>query len=107
MHLITIGVGEHGQVVADVAEQTRKYSSIIFLDDAASCTADSCSDYAKYIDDEIEFYGIFGNNICRVEWLNKMDSAGAKLAVIVHSTAYVSPRANFANNHFWGCILCC
>lgn len=93
MRLIIIGAGGHGQVVADVAAQTGKYNDIIFLDDAANCAVGPCSSYEKYIDDTTEFYVAFGNNTGRLAWIEKLITAGAKLAVIVHPTAYVSPRA--------------
>ena len=93
MRLVIIGAGGHGQVIADVAQQIGKYNEIIFLDDAAPVAAGKCADFDGFVDEATEFYVAFGNNIGRVEWLHKLVAAGAKLAVLVHPTAYVSPRA--------------
>lgn len=92
-NLVIIGAGGHGQVVADIAAQTKKYDDIIFLDDNASCAVGLCADFVKYINKDTEFYVAFGNNVNRLTWLDKLSAAAAILAVIVHPTAYVSPRA--------------
>lgn len=93
MRLVIIGAGGHGQVVADVATQIGKYNEIVFLDDNAAVAAGKCADFASYVDDATEFYVAFGNNTGRVDWLHKLVAAGAKLAILVHPTAYVSPKA--------------
>lgn len=96
MRLVIIGAGGHGQVIADVAEQIGKYNEITFLDDNAACAVGKCADFASYIDEDTEFYVAFGNNTGRVEWLHKLVAAGAKLAILIHPTAYVSPRAKLS-----------
>lgn len=103
MRLIILGAGGHGKVVADLAEQTRKYDEIFFLDDASedSQVLGKCSDYEKFYTPDTEMYPAFGNNMGRIEWGNKIKEAGIKLAKIIHPLAYVSPKADVAD----GCVI--
>ncbi len=87
--LVILGSGGYGRTVADVAEQLGY--SIIFLD--GSLPGHELSTFSSYIDDYTEFIPAFGNNEFRLEWLNRLETAGAKLATLIHPTAYVSPRA--------------
>ena len=103
MRLIILGAGGHGRVVADIAAQAGKYGEIKFLDDKATGTdiVGTCADYVKFQDDTTEMCPAFGNNKGRVEWEEKMEAAGIKLATIIHPLAYVSPKAVIAP----GCVL--
>ena len=103
MRLIILGAGGHGRVVADIAEQTGKYDEVVFLDDNSSDNKviGKCNDYINFKSQDTEMYPAFGNNQGRVEWENKVEEAGIKLAKIIHPLAYVSPKAEIAN----GCII--
>lgn len=86
--IILLGAGGYGSVVADIAEQLGY--EIIQLDDAdVNHPLDS---YVEYIDEGIEFIPTFGNNAFRMEWINKLKSSGARIATLVHQSAYVSPK---------------
>lgn len=100
MRLIILGAGGHGKVVADLAEQTRKYDEIFFLDDASedSQVLGKFSDFEKFHTPDTEMYPAFGNNMGRIEWGDKIKEAGIKLAKIIHPLAYVSPKAD-------GCVI--
>lgn len=87
--LVILGSGGYGHTVADVAEQLGY--NILFLDD--SLPGRELSTFSSYIEDYIEFIPAFGNNTFRLEWLIRLESAGARLATLIHPTAYVSPRA--------------
>lgn len=95
MRLIILGAGGYGKTVCDLAEQSGKYDSIAFLDDNSKDAAvvGKCADYEKFIDENTEIYPAFGNNTGRLDWINKLISLGAKVPSIIHSTAYVSPKA--------------
>lgn len=94
MKLIILGAGGYGQTVADIAEQSGKYESINFLDDNSSSNnvIGKCSDYQKYKDCFI--YPAFGNNKLRLEWIEKLLLENFSIPTIIHSTAYISPKAN-------------
>ena len=90
--LVILGSGGYGHTVADVAEQLGY--SILFLDD--SLPGQVLSTYTSYIDDCTEFIPAFGNNEFRLSWCNRITQAGAKLATLIHQSAYVSPKATVA-----------
>ena len=90
MKLVILGAGGYGRTVADVAEQSGKYEEILFLDDMSKLAAGKCADYVKYKDFEI--YPAFGNNELRLEWIHRLESEGFDIPVIIHKTAYISPK---------------
>lgn len=90
--LIVLGSGGYGHTVEDVAEQLGY--DCTFLDD--SIADHPLSSYINYIDADIEFIPAFGNNDFRLEWIEKLESANAKLSTLIHPTAYVSPKASIA-----------
>ena len=87
--LIILGSGGYGHTVADVVEQLGY--NILFLDD--SLLGHELSRFSSYIDDHTEFIPAFGNNAFRSEWLTRLESADGKLAILIHPTAYASPRS--------------
>ncbi|OUZ14856.1 PglD-related sugar-binding protein [Enterococcus cecorum] len=91
--LIILGSGGYGRTVADVASQLN-YDPIIFLDD--SIPDHPLSSFTSFISDDTEFIPAFGNNAFRLEWTEMIESAGGKLATLIHPTAYVSPKATIA-----------
>ncbi len=95
MRLVIIGAGGYGQTVCDIAEQSGKYEKIVFLDDnkAAENVVGKCADVEKFISDYTEIYPAFGNNEARISFIEKLEGLGANIPVIVHKTAYVSPKA--------------
>lgn len=93
MKLIILGAGGYGHTIADVAEQLEY--SILFFDD--SLPGHELSTFSSYIYDDTEFIPAFGNNEFRLEWLTRLESAGVMLATLIHTTAYVSPRASIAH----------
>ena len=56
-----------------------------------------CADFGKFIDGDTEIYPAFGNNEARISFIEKLENLGAKIPVIVHKTAYVSPKAKLCN----------
>lgn len=94
MRLIILGAGEFGKTIEDVAGQLDKYEKINFLDDKAEGEdiLGKTDDFKNFINDYTEFYPAFGDNELRYNWILKLDEAGAKIATIVHPSAYVSPK---------------
>ena len=95
--LIILGSGGYGRTVYDIAEQLGY--SISVLDDADE--EHPLASFIQYIDDTTEFIPAFGNNAFRLQWMKKIEEAGGKLATLIHSTAYVSPKAQI----FDGCVI--
>lgn len=99
--LIIIGSGGHGRVVADCAEQTGIYQTIMFLDD---CFPDRKKNYhwpiigvadnfQQYISD-CDFIVAFGNNRLRYKFLKKLQAVQASIVSIIHPSATVSPHTS-------------
>lgn len=103
MRLIILGAGGHGQVVADIASQIKRYEQVQFLDDRAEGIKiiGKCDDYLQFKNEDTEMYPAFGNNEVRIQWENQMIKSGIKLAKIIHPLAYVSPQAEIAD----GCVI--
>ena len=96
--LIILGAGGYGRTVVDLAEQLG-YAPIITLDD--KFTDFKLSTFRSYVDSNTEFVVAFGNNQFRLKWCNKIVESGAKLATLIHPTAYVSPKAKILE----GCVV--
>jgi len=96
--LIIIGAGGHGRVVADCAEQTKRYQKIVFLDDCYSQRKKnlhwdiigSTDSFIHHIDNT-DFVVAFGNNKLRGQILEKLLKAKANVVSVIHPTAYISP----------------
>lgn len=107
--LVILGAGGYGRTVADVARQSGRYDSVLFLDDHAvgENIMGPCADYTNfsaYNDFNgmvTEMYPAFGDNKSRLVWLDKLKEAGLPVATIVHPTAYVSPTAQVGV----GCVI--
>lgn len=91
--LVILGSGGYGHTVEDVAIQLGY--DCLFLDD--SIVEYSLSSYSDYIDSDTEFIPAFGNNAFRLKWIEKLESSNARIATLVHPTAYISPRASIAH----------
>lgn len=90
MRLVILGAGGYGRTVADIAEQLG-YEDIIVLDDALE--GKGLSTFTQYIDVDTVFVPAFGNDEFRMKWIDSILAAGGRLATIIHSSAYVSPKA--------------
>ena len=90
--LVILGAGGYGRTVTDVAHQLG-YSTIV-LDDASP--VHPLSTFQSYINPTTSFIPAFGNNSFRMEWINRIEESGGKLATLIHPTAYVSPTATIS-----------
>lgn len=93
--LIILGAGGYGQTVGDVAMQLGY--DCIFLDDAIA--GRTLSSYINYIDSYTEFIPAFGNNSVRLQWIKRLESSNAKIATLIHPSAYISPKATIASGN--------
>lgn len=96
MYLIILGAGKYGREIEDIAAQTRKYGQIDFLDDFSDLrrVIGKCSDFARYLGTDTEFFVAFGDNEMRAYWLETLFTANANVTNIIHPTAYISPTAS-------------
>lgn len=96
MKLVILGAGGYGQTVSDIARQSGRYESIAFLDDndKLDFTVGHCSDFMQFINESTELYPAFGDNESRMRWIIRLQEYGARLPVLIHQSAYVSPTAS-------------
>lgn len=93
--LIILGAGGYGRTVADVAKQLGGFDEIRFLDDCQTGRdiLGKCNEYFAFDTDSTFFYPAFGNNSNRLNWLDRLENEGLKVATLIHPSAYVSPTA--------------
>lgn len=95
--LVIIGASGHGKVIADIAQETKAYKEIMFLDDDTSKTTcldfpivGTSKDISLYINDSDFFVGI-GNTDIREKMMINLKSIGATIPTLIHPKAIVSP----------------
>lgn len=93
MKLLIVGAGGHGQVVREVAEAIGTYEKIDFVDDNSTLAISKMENLQELREEyDAAFVGI-GNNHLRKELLEKLQSYGYSIPVLIHPTAYVSRSA--------------
>ncbi len=98
--LVILGAGGHGKVVADTAEASGQWSSIVFYDQAWPATS-QVADWpvlgteADLLAqrDAMRVVVAIGHNATRWQKQQRLAQAGLPLATLVHPHAWVSPRA--------------
>lgn len=95
--LIILGAGGYGHTVADIAEQSCLYETIVFLDDFSNSddVIGKCDIYKQYKESHI--YPAFGNNKIRLTWIERLEKEGFTIPILIHKTAYVSPKTKLGN----------
>ena len=106
--LLILGAGGLGQVVAEMAQMSGRYSMIAFLDDNPNEEKEAlyhivgrvreAEGLAKHFTHAIP---AFGNNKTRYMLMGKMREAGFRLPRIIHPSAVISPMAKIGD----GCII--
>lgn len=96
--LVLIGAGGFARTLSDIVGQTKQFDNIILLDDnMKNNVAGVCSQYVDYISETTEFYPAISNNKIRQKWINTLHEKNAKIATIIHPSAYVSPTVQLAD----------
>lgn len=91
--LLIIGAGQYGQVVRETAEATGRFSRISFLDDSNPLAVGKTEAFASFRKEYDCAFVAIGNPQLRLRWLEKLETAGYELPVLIHPGAYVSPSA--------------
>ena len=99
--LLIIGAGGLGQVVAESAQMSGRYTKIAFLDDDPTPAKGRLFNIIGHTDQAAEFvcefiYAIpaFGNNEKRYELMQYLRACGYKIPRIIHPSAYISPTVS-------------
>lgn len=94
-HLIIIGAGGHGKVVADIAFKNGQYERISFLDDYCVDKVLGCdiigkiANYKEYIS-EADFIVAVGNSPKRQLIQNELQLSGARIISLIHPAAVIA-----------------
>lgn len=99
--LLILGAGQFGAMVKEIADSTKEFERIAFLDDrspAAIGTLDSFSAHRQEFDCATVAIGL---PALRLDYLEKLAACGYTLAPIVSPLASVSPSATLSI----GCIV--
>lgn len=98
--LLILGAGGLGQVVAESAQMSGRYTKIAFLDDNPSedksrlfTIIGRVSDAKQLVGEYIYAIPAFGSNEKRYEIMEKLREYGYHIPRIIHPSAHISPTA--------------
>ncbi len=96
--LLIIGASGHGKVCADIALKMNIWKSVAFLDDNEAIKTsmgltviDKASEAYKYLESSDIFAGV-GSNTVRQTLLEKLESLGASIPILVHPNAIIGTQ---------------
>lgn len=92
--LLILGAGQYGQVVRETAEAMGCFDKIAFLDDNNPNAVGKLADYLPLRQEYACAFVAMGNPELREMWLDRLETAGYELSVLVHPKAYISPTAS-------------
>jgi sugar O-acyltransferase (sialic acid O-acetyltransferase NeuD family) len=96
-NLLIAGAGGHGKVVAEAAMESGGWERIAFADDRFPGLASvydwpvlgRIAQVPEFQEDYPDLAVAIGNNCLRMEWLDRFQSLGFQIPVIIHPRAYV------------------
>ncbi|MFD1348012.1 acetyltransferase [Oceanobacillus caeni] len=99
--LLIIGASGHGKVIADIALKMDKWQEIAFLDDDQNLNTImgleviGVSDMAYKVINKYDIFVGIGNNTIRKKILEKLESLGANIPILIHPSAVVGEKVSF------------
>lgn len=93
--LIIIGAGGHGKVAAEIAQLSKRYENIFFLDDKKTIECGgfkiigTINELYKFINN-YPFFIAIGDNKKRKYLMTKLMSLGANITTLIHPSAVIS-----------------
>ncbi len=92
-----MGAGGFARTLTDIVGQMGEIETVILLDDRVTDgVAGRCDTYKQYANEDTAFYPAISNNEARRAWLEELMRSQARIATIIHPSAYVSPTASIA-----------
>lgn len=92
-NLLIIGADQYGYVAKEVAESMGCFEKISFLDDKNEEAVGKISDYEKFVVDYSYAFVAIGNADFRLEFIQKLEEACYRIAILASPKAYISPSA--------------
>ena len=98
MNLLILGAGSQGPVVKEIAEETRMFNEIAFLDDEPSNTLaiDTCENYARYVERYPMAIPSFGDCVLREKWADILKKNNFILPTLIHPSVTMSNSISIA-----------
>ena len=90
--LLILGAGQFGIMVKEIAESTKKFDRIDFLDDAGPIAIGKLENYVSFAGDYEYAIVAIGNPTVRQKYLDSL-MQHYKIATVVSPFAYVSPSS--------------
>ena len=91
--LLILGAGQYGYVAKEVAEAMGCFDTVSFLDDNKESAIGKLADYIRFSKEYTHAFVAIGNSALRSEWINRLQSAGFDMPVLVHPRAVIMPSA--------------
>lgn len=93
-NLLILGSGQYGNIVYEIAQATKRFDKINFLDDSANKAIGKISDAPKFLETYKYAIVAIGNSQKRLEFLNQLEKIGFKIPTLYSPMAYISPSAS-------------
>lgn len=91
--LLILGAGQYGHVVRETAQAMGCFGEIAFLDDNNPNAVGKLADYLPLRQEYACAFVAMGNPELREIWMDRLETAGYELSVLVHPKAYIAPSA--------------
>lgn len=92
-NLLILGAGQYGQIAKEVAESMGCFEKIAFLDDNIEQAIGKIEDYERFVTEYSYAFIAIGNAELRLKYIEKLEEACFRIAILVSPKAYVSPSA--------------
>lgn len=92
-NLLILEAGQYGMVAKQIAESMGNFEKIDFLDDSHEIAIGKLASYETYVKEYSSAIVAIGKADIRLEYLQKLEDAGFRIAVLVSPRAYVAPSA--------------
>lgn len=92
-NLLILGAGQYGQVVKEIAEETGCFDKISFLDDNSEQAIGKIDEYEDFVSEYSYAVVAIGNAELRLDYIQKLEEACYRVAVLVSPRAYISKSA--------------
>lgn len=92
-NLLILGAGQYGMVAREIAESMGSFEKIDFLDDHKEFAIDKLTNYEKYAAEYTYAIVAIGNAETRLSYIQKLEEACFRIAILVSPRAYIAPSA--------------
>lgn len=92
-NLLILGAGQYGNVVFEIAQASKSFDNIDFLDDFSNKAIGKINDAPKFLETHKNAIVAIGNSDTRLNFLEQLKNYGFQIPILCSPLAYVSPSA--------------